>query len=190
MLHRCHPRFLLLVLLFQASSCVGNMSTPKRKDGGASNSEKRLIIKESDGPRPLDTSIIKDTQQGGLPNKPGDPCQNGKCADTLICMANTCRNKCTVPTPDCNQAVAPCTAEEYCIIASSFSGACLPAQAKEGEVCSDTIKCPGGTRCVMRENMPETTKCRRICQNGEACPLLSECKGPSFAGCYICYESY
>lgn len=176
----------LSLLLLSLASCEGSI-----EPGGH---DQRLVQidlgkKTPDLPEPVDV--------GGtdLPSI-GEPCAGGlNCAAGLICFGGNCARKCT--EPKCNEKVAACAAGEVCVMASSFSGACVKSTVKTGEACGSGAPgaiCAADSLCV-NTGARYGTKCFKLCK---ACPTttkccLTDCGGstpccPLASGCFACIK--
>lgn len=132
------------------------------------------------------TNEVSDSQVNqliDLPTNVGDPCVYGKCGDNLICMANTCRNMCDLPENQCNEKTSQCGPDEWCVWASTFTGACIPAYAQYHQACNNKkgVYCVQGTLCVSINSQAAQcySLCKDGCQTGERCLKVSN-------GCEIC----
>lgn len=175
--------FVALLLAVPAAGCSTGTLEVDQFDGGTS------VIRP---PRPKDMGRKNDrasgpadvgSQSADLPAKKGALCPYGKCGPNLICMAGICLRTCTVPDGNCNDKAKECAANETCIWASSFSGACMRAGSGHLGPCGTSNFCAGGTLCVKVGNA--SPKCLKLCKYG--CPPGAPCWSTD-DGCKICIQ--
>lgn len=99
-----------------------------------------------------------------LPDKPGDPCPHGKCANKMLCFGGVCHARCDQPNAACNDKQSPCKDNQACLPATSFDDACYPATGKENGKCGSGVLCPGGMSCINLGN--NDRRCLKLCKYG------------------------
>ncbi len=175
----------IALLCFAGWSCKGEVQRvgddaqiPVEVDAGPRD----LLIDDDAPPTAGDITLYDAT------TNPGDPCTFSFCAGEMICMANVCRTRCTQTV--CHEKPTECAADERCVWASDFSGACLPATNIYRENCDqqDWLNCTEGTLCIRVSGMP--AKCILVCEDNSDCPTGIACTAlnPPNEMCKVCPE--
>ncbi|MBU49846.1 MAG: hypothetical protein CL920_18890 [Deltaproteobacteria bacterium] len=112
----------------------------------------------------------------GTSVKKGETCDTQKiCEQGLICVLSspptgTCYQRCTIDKTTCPTG-------EFCYLAHSQNGACIPGSAgskKAGEACTKTTECEVGTTCFQAFQQTDRT-CATLCDPAHPCPTGKTC---------------
>lgn len=172
--------------------CAGDLGgTIKKIDAKVSKDQKNPVIKMDSysGGNNKDTRSINNDMGSVITSDGGsttlDPCVNGSCLDpTRVCVNNQCLKMCNNQMDTCNYKSDTCSDNEVCVWVTDLSGGCIPATAKENDLCDHEQKkyCIPGYQCIGINDEP--FRCLKLCKYG--CQDGAKCITAEDIGCDVC----